>query len=153
MPDDVTDDRAGLTARLQSSQDDPPPEALLAAVRAAYSWRSLDTDLCRPTYDSLLDETLSVRGHEDARMLHFEQHELALDLEVTVEPDKRVLVGHVTPPAVSELTIRHGGANETVVTSDELGRFVLDNASGGPLSVRCTTGASDTTLTTDWVLI
>ena len=146
-------DSSDLTARLQATNADPPPDALLAAARAAYSWRSLDTDLCRPAYDSLLDESLTAtRGRHDARMLRFTNDDLSIDLEITTDDDARSLVGQVTPPAVTELTIRHGGAHESVLTSDALGRFLLDGASAGPLSVRCRT-SQETTLTTDWVLI
>jgi hypothetical protein len=150
----MADDDAGdLTARLQATNQDQPPAGLLAAARAAFSWRTLDTDLCRPSYDSLLDEALSpVRGGQDARLLRFELGDLALDLEVTPEGEGRTLVGQVTPPGPTELTVRHGGAVETTVGSDELGRFVLDGVRPGPLSVRCAT-AGDATLYTDWVLI
>ena len=146
MPDD---DVVDLTSQLQTTNDDAPPAGLLAAARAAFSWRTLDTDLCRPSYDSLLDETLSpVRGGQDARLLHFESGTIALDLEVTTEGDGRTLVGQVTPATTTELTVRHGGAVETAVTSDGLGRFVLEGVRSGPLSIRC-----GPALYTDWVLI
>jgi hypothetical protein len=148
MPDDTVD----LTARLQRSNDDDPPEALLAAARAAFSWRTADSELSRPAYDSLLDEALTpVRGGPDARLLRFELGGLTLDLEVTAEVETRSLVGQLTPAAQCELTIRHGGAKETSVSSDELGRFACDGLLAGPLSLRCTAG--DDVLTTDWVLI
>ena len=147
------DDASDLTARLQSTNDDDPPAGLLAAARAAFSWRTLDTDLCRPSYDSLLDEALSpVRGGQDARLLRFELGSLALDLEVTPDGTNRTLVGQATPAAATELTIRHGGEVETVVTSDALGRFVLDGVRSGPLSIRCS-ATDGATLATDWVLI
>ena len=149
MPDNEIVD---LTSRLQASNDDDPPEALLAAARAAFSWRTADSELSRPAYDSLLDEALTpVRGGPDARLLRFELGDLALDLEVTAEVERRSLVGQLTPARQCELTLRHGGAQETSVTSDDLGRFACDDLLSGPFSLRCTT--NDVVLTTDWVLI
>ena len=152
MPDD---DARDLTARLQATNEDTPPAGLLAAARAAFSWRTLDTDLCRPSYDSLLDESLSpVRGANDARLLRFEVGERALDIEVTADGADRVLVGQVTPAARTELTVRHGGEVETAVSSDDLGRFVLTGVRNGPLSIRAVAaGLGDAPLSTDWVLI
>ena len=151
MPDD---DPGDVTARLQATNDDLPPAGLLEAARAAFSWRTLDTSLCRPSYDSLLDEGMApVRGSQDARLLRFELGELALDLEISVAGDGRRLVGQLTPPASSEVTVRHGGEVETSVTSDALGRFVLDGVRSGPLSIRCGPPADAAALSTDWVLI
>lgn len=148
----MADDEA-LTARLRAAQDDPPPQALLAAARAAFSWRTLDVDLARPSYDSLLDEAMTpVRGTADARMLRFEGAGLSLDLEVAVEGDERSLVGQLSPAAAGAVTVRHGGAVETTVSADELGRFTVDHVRGGPLSLRCTQDGS-AELHTEWVLI
>ena len=150
MPDD---DVLDLTARLQSTNDDDPPAGLLAAARAAFSWRTLDTALCRPSYDSLLDEPLSpVRGAQDARLLRFESDDVVLDVEVTVSGDARTLVGQITPPGAAELTVRHGGEVETQLAADGLGRFVLESVRSGPLSIRCVRPDAGT-LYTDWVLV
>lgn len=148
MADTVID----LTSGLQSSNDDDPPEALHAAARAAFSWRTADSELSRPSYDSLLDEALTpTRGGPDARLLRFDLGGLTLDLEVTADVEGRSLVGQVTPPLACELTVRHGGAQEAAVTTDDLGRFALEELLAGPFSLRRTTG--DAVLTTDWVLI
>lgn len=150
----MPDDPVHLTARLQETDDDPAPAALLAAARAAYSWRTVDTDLRRPSYDSLLDEALSpTRGGQDARLLRFEAGDVALDLEVALDGDGRTLVGQVSPAAAAEVTVRHGGAEETTVTTDELGRFALDGVRRGPLSVRCQVWEPRVELYTDWLLI
>lgn len=147
------DDVVDLTERLRATDADPPPAELLAAARAAYSWRTLDTDLCRPAYDSLLDEALTpVRGELTARLLRFEAGDVTLDLEVNPEGDARTLVGQVTPPQATELTVRHGVSEETSVTSDGLGRFVVDDVRRGPMSVRVAL-ASRSPLHTDWVLV
>jgi hypothetical protein len=148
------DDALDLTGRLRATDDDPPPAALLAAARAAFSWRTVDTDLCRPSYDSLLDESLTpTRGGQDARLLRFEFDDLALDVEVTTEAGSRTLVGQLTPGRSAELTVRHGGEAETIVRSDELGRFDVAGVRPGPLSIRCVVTDVETPVHTDWVLI
>ncbi|MDX6198187.1 MAG: hypothetical protein QOJ79_1338 [Actinomycetota bacterium] len=148
------DGRTDLTAELRAMDDDPPPAALLAAARAAFSWRTLDTDLCRPSYDSLLDEGLTaVRGEQSSRLLRFATADVALDVEVTADGDGRTLVGQVTPAEPSDLTVRHGGADEMSVSTDTLGRFVVEGLRGGPLSMRCVVPSQNSSLFTDWVLV
>lgn len=151
MPDD---DRVDLTDKLRALGDDSPPAALLAAARAAFSWRTVDADLCRPSYDSLLDEELTpTRGDEEARLLRFELDHLALDVEVSTEAGSRTLVGQLTPATSAELTVRHGGAAQMTVRCDELGRFVAENVRPGPLSIRCVLPGQPGAVHTDWVLI
>jgi hypothetical protein len=151
VPDD---DVVDLTDKLRALDDDPPPAALLAAARAAFSWRTVDSDLCRPSYDSLLDEALTpTRGDHDSRLLRFELTDVALDVEVATEGSSRTLVGQLMPAVAAELTVRHGGEVETSVRADDLGRFVLDDVRPGPLSIRCVVDGQPTAAHTDWVLI
>lgn len=150
----MPDDPDALTTRLQAAQDDAPPQALLAAARAAFSWRTLDVDLSRPSYDSLLDEAMTpVRGASEARLLRFDSQGLTLDIEVAVEGEHRTLVGQLFPAAPAEVTVRHGGAVEIVVPADEDGRFTVADVRSGPLSLRCTRTDGTEPLHTDWVLI
>ena len=151
VPDD---DVVDLTDKLRALDDDPPPATLLAAARAAFSWRTVDSELCRPSYDSLLDEALSpVRGSQEARLLRFEFDDVALDVEVSGDAGGRQLVGQLTPAVQAELTVRHGGEAETSVRSDDLGRFVVDGLRPGPLSIRGVADSRDSAVHTDWVLI
>lgn len=143
-----------LTERLRASDDDRPPAALLAAARAAYSWRTVDVDLSRPSYDSLLDEALTpTRGEQDARLLRYAVGEVTLDLEVTADGERRIVVGQVTPAQTADVTVRHGGAEETSVATDALGRFALHGVRSGPLSVRCFVPSQPGPLYTEWVLV
>jgi hypothetical protein len=151
VPDD---DVLDLTDKLRAIDDDPPPAALLAAARAAFSWRTVDTELCRPSYDSLLDEALTpTRGDQDGRLLRFDFDELALDVEVSTAEGRRTLVGQLTPAVPAELTVRHGGAAELSARADELGRFTADDVRPGPLSIRCVVAGHEAAVHTDWVLI
>lgn len=149
----MTDDPTDLQARLSQTHGDDAPDAVLAAARAAYSWRTVDVDVRRPAYDSLLDEALtSVRGASDARLLRFEDEGLAVDVELAQDGDARSAVGQVTPPHAGEVAARQGDGSELSARVDDLGRFVLDALRAGPLSLRCDL-ADGRTLVTDWVLV
>lgn len=154
---DASADKTGddLAARLRTTSDDPPPEALLAAARAAYSWRTVDADLCRPSYDSLLDESLtSTRGGAgESRLVRFAGAGLALDVEVSADGDARALVGQLTPAGTADITVRQGDGSELTTVADDLGRFVVDGMHTGPLSLRCAPAGSEATLYTDWLLV
>lgn len=146
-PDDA------LTRKLREAADDPPPESLLAAARAAYSWRTVEGELTPAGYDSLLDEGLtSVRSGGDARLLSFGDDTVALDLEVTSSGALRTLLGQLTPAVAARVTIRHGGAHEVTVSTDVLGRFHRGDLLPGALSLRCEF-EGQATLHTDWVLV
>jgi hypothetical protein len=139
--------------RLRDADDDPPPDALLAAARSAYSWRTAEGQLTPASYDSLLDEALTaVRSGAGARLLSFGDDELAVDVEVSGHGATRSLLGQLSPATAAEVTVRHGGAEEATVTADALGRFVVE-AKPGPLSIRCAVAGSGLVLHTDWVLV
>ena len=151
MTTDPTDD---LTQQLRQNAADPPPESLLAAARAAYSWRTPEGQLVPSSYDSLLDESLtSVRSGAGARLLSFGDDDLALDVEVSTTGATRSVLGQLSPPGPVEVTIRHGGAVESTVTADDLGRFEVGDLRPGPLSIRCNVLGTDANLYTDWVLV
>jgi hypothetical protein len=150
----MQNDHLDVLGRLRGLTDDPPPTTLLAAARAAFSWRTVDTDLCRPAYDSLLDEALTAtRGGHDARLLRFAFDDLVVDVEISSEADSRTVVGQRTPAMTAELTVRHGGAAEQSVRADELGRFVAEGLRPGPLSIRCVRPSGGGAVHTDWVLV
>ena len=151
MTDEPTTD---LTQKLRDAAHDPPPESLLAAARAAYSWRTPEGQLVAASYDSLLEEGLtSVRSIGGTRLLSFGDERLALDVEVATAGATRSLLGQVTPPTPAEVTIRHGGAEEATVTTDSVGRFEIGELRPGPLSIRCTLPDTQESLHTDWVLV
>ena len=144
----------GLTRRLREAADDPPPESLLTAARAAFSWRSPDGPLTPASYDSLLDEGLtSVRSGGGPRLLSFGDDGLAMDVEVSTSGDTRSMLGQLSPAVAAQVTVRQDGAQETTVTADALGRFALAALKPGPLSLRCAVPGSDRILLTDWVLV
>ena len=140
-----------LLDQLRAHQADPAPASLLAAAKAAYSWRT-DDPLAAPSYDSLLDESLSsVRGEQESRLLSFSSSGLTLDLEVAGDGQARRLVGQLDPAQPADVVARHGGGQSVEAAADEWGRFVVERVDAGPLSLRVTSG--ERVLHTEWVLV
>lgn len=138
-----------------SLESDSVPDSVVAAAKASYGWRSVDDDLARLQYDSLLDTDLptSVRtGSQDRRFLTFKAEKLVLDVEVMMGSN-RSLTCQVVPPQVAELEVRHRGG-VMHVGSDELGSFHVLNLPNGPISLRCVPSAAGSTpAATSWVTL
>lgn len=142
------DDLSALEARLRQAAEalDPVPPHLEAAALAAYSLRTLDADLARLTFDSLVEGAGAVRGDADGpRMLTFTADDVSIEAELSGDR----LVGQLLPAASpAEIEVRHTGGT-AVVPADELGRFTVEPLGEGPFSLRCRL-PSGRTLVTDW---
>jgi hypothetical protein len=123
-----------------------PTPAMVAAGQAAWSWATVDAELAALTHDSLVKETVGVRGASSGtRELVFEGTHLSVELEQ--DPD--CLVGQVVPPIAGEVTLLHPGGEITRTDVDEFGRFRFDRSVTGLVRLRCATPAG--VLLTDWV--
>lgn len=143
-----------LLAELQAAgRLDPAPDDAVAAVSAAFMWRTIDAELAELTYDSALhDEGLTlVRHTETSRFLTFQAADLTLELEASAVGERRRLIGQLVPPQGGVIEIRHRSGSTTVEV-DELGRFGVPDLAPGPISLRCRT-ADGATVSTDWVLV
>jgi DNA-directed RNA polymerase specialized sigma24 family protein len=125
---------------------EPVPAPVLAGAVAAYSWRGVG-DGTGPSYDSLLDEQLTVRSSSGARLLSFTWAGRELDLEVSVAGTRRSLLGQLTPGGPGSVLVRHGGEYELVAELDSAGRFAVPDLAPGALSVH----VDD--VRTAWVLV
>lgn len=132
--------RFSMLRRLEDlAQDlDPVPAGVSEAARASYSWRSIDDELARLSYDSLLDADLlaDVRaGGAAGRQLTFEAPHLVLEVEVT-DGRTKSLTCQVVPPQPAALELRH---REGCIQlgSDGYGTFHLASLPKGPISLRC----------------
>ena len=132
---------------------DPAPAEAVAAVRAAFMWRTIDAELAELTYDSDMDDErlAGVRHTGVARFLTFEAPNLTLELEASVEDERGRLTGQLVPPQAGRIEIRHG-ADTTTVDADELGRFGASDLTPGPIRLGCRT-ASGASASTDWFLV
>ena len=126
------------------------PDAVSAAARAAFAWRTIDAELAALAYDSFLDdkELAGVRsGAEGARRLTFESG--SLTVEVDVEHGR--IVGQLVPPQSGAVEVRHAAGSMTV-QADGIGRFSCNDVPRGPVSLRCTT-SNATAIVTDWLVL
>jgi DNA-directed RNA polymerase specialized sigma24 family protein len=145
-----------LVAQLRETLGRAPDDSVLAAARAAYSWRSPTGQLAPTSYDSLLDEAVvggltSVRSTSGPRLLSFAGAGLELDVEVSIVGNGRRLLGQLIPAVRTAVTIRHGGRDELESVTDADGRFAVDDLLPGALSLLCAAPAGD--VRTGWVLV
>jgi hypothetical protein len=137
---------ADLDALYQN--DDPVPEAVLAAARGSFAWADFDSELAR-----LLDEeSLSgrpVRATGDQHLLTFEAEHLTFVVESTELADGRKLVGQVMPAGPRELWLECAGGGSSSTEVDELGRFSLPQLPAGPARLRCEL-PDGTRVVTEW---
>jgi len=120
-------------ARLQELVD-PVPEFVRDAARAAFRWRDPDTARAELVADDLLEEA-GLRGPAGPRLLTFRGPDVELVVEVhTVGPRRRVLAQ--VRPAGPGTVQAVAGPHERTAHPDQLGRFVLDDLTPGPLRLR-----------------
>lgn len=132
--------RLSMLRRLEAlaQELDPVPDDVSEAARASYAWRSIDDELARLSYDSLLDADLlaGVRaGGAAGRQLTFEALRLVLEVEVT-DGRSRSLTCQVVPPQSASLELRHR-AGCIQLGRDDYGTFHLAALPEGPISLRC----------------
>jgi hypothetical protein len=123
-----------------------PTAGMVAAARAAFSWRTVDAELAALTQDSLVDEPVGQRGSSAGpRDLVFEGRALAVELE----RDAERLVGQLVPATPGQVTLLGPDGELGRCDVDEWGRFRFERLVSGPTRLRCTTAAG--VLVTEWV--
>jgi hypothetical protein len=134
-PDDGLDDELEAELREIAAHLDPVPPRLLRDAVRAYTFRTLDAELAELSFDSLAAEEL-IRGPDRPRLLTFRASSRTIDAEVIWEDGRPRLVGRITPPESTQITIR-ARDRATTVTADELGRFqAAGDLGAGPFSLR-----------------
>jgi len=129
----------------------PVPGPVVAAARAAYTWRTVDEELAMLAYDSTTEdrELAGVRGDEP-RLITYETEVLHLDVEVQDEGDTRSLTGEATPPP-DRVALQHPGEEPVELALDSGGRFRTAGVAPGATRFRVEYG--DRRITTEWVAI
>lgn len=149
MTNSMNDDE--LLAALGSVLDaaDPVPESVLEGARAAFTWRTIDTELAEIVFDTA-SELAGVRGEDVNRQVTFEAPGVEIEVMV-VENGSRRIVGQLVPP-VERMVELVGSDSVQSVDTDRLGRFDFDDIAPGPvrLVVRGTDGQR--LVQTEWVL-
>jgi hypothetical protein len=123
-----------------------PTPTMAAAAEAAYSWRTIDSELATLTYDSLAEEAALVRDAGTAtRQLVFEGQALGVELEQGPEG----VVGQLVPPGPGTVTVLGPSGELSIVQADDLGLFRVEWVRPGPVRLRCVTATDD--ILTGWL--
>jgi hypothetical protein len=135
------------------AQVDPPPELVLELGRAAYSMRTLDSELADLIRDSET-EALAVRGPAAGmRLLSFEADGISVELQVAEHARGFDVMGQVDGADDGVLAVRLEGSNgETDAAVDELGMFRATDLPAGLLRVHVLVDG-ERRVTTAWVTL
>lgn len=151
VPHEADEQLMQLTALALSDQEAVPAE-VVAAAKAAWTWRTIDAELAELAHDSSLDDApVGVRGAATLRALSFTSGPVAIEVEVSEEHGRRGLVGQVMPAPAGDagpLVIEGVDGRAVEVPVDELGRFVVDRLDPGLIRLRI-----GTRVVTEWVTI
>jgi hypothetical protein len=126
--------------RALSERVDPVSAAVTEFAKAALGWRRVDAELAELLSDSALEglELAGTRAVDGARWLSFRAEELAIEVEVERDGERRTLLGQLEPaPAVADVELQ--GDDGSVLArsvSDALGRFRIVLERGGRIRLR-----------------
>ena len=112
----------------------PEPDSLVTLASSLYLLRTLDGDLAQMTYDSLRDETVSVRSVGVLpRVMSFESESITFEFEIN-ERD-RSITGQVIPDIEGQIILVHT-AGEKILPLDAVGSFHFGDIPKGPIRLR-----------------
>jgi hypothetical protein len=146
-----------LVAELRElfAQDDPVPEIVLEAGRAAFGWRRFDADLAELLSDSALEgELAGARGVSTVRTLSFRAGETTIDLEIYDDGSERTLLGQLSPPSASRIDVQRPDEPAVAAAwSDNFGRFRAQLSAWGPIRLRVAGRLPDSAMQieTSWI--
>jgi hypothetical protein len=126
-------------------------EQVLAAARAAFSWRTVDADLqlVGLLYDSHLDLAASVREDpaESPRTLAFHGDHLGVEIEL----NEAGIEGQLIPAQPGLVTLVTAEGPYAAVAADPVGCFTFPTPPGGPIRLECSTDAGR--FVTVWITV
>jgi hypothetical protein len=150
--DSTTEDDALVAAlRRAVHRLEPVPDAVVAAAKGSYAWRTIDDELAALTADTLTDPALAgVRG-DGNRSVTFSLDDVVVELEIADRPVGVALTGQVIADHVEGLQLQSPTLTADVPV-DSLGRFRVDVPVPGPVRLRCRLGGHRV-VTTEWVAV
>jgi hypothetical protein len=140
---------AGLREALRAQRAVPPEFA--EAGRSAYTWRNIDAELARLTYDSIRDpeRTPSMRSETASiRALTFTSAHVIIELEVSEES----LLGQVIPAREGTIEIQTRAGAAATVPVDKLGWFPIHPIPASPFRLQYHT-TDGTDVVTGWITL
>jgi hypothetical protein len=156
-PDEEADLELLAALRAAATALDPVPDLVVEAAKAAWTWRTIDAELAELTYDSWSEdmELAGVRGAVAAptsRLLSFEARDVAVELEVVVEGDRRRLVGQIVPPVPGVVEVHHRRGVE-LVEADTVGRFAVASVAPGLFRLTVRPAGDPRQVATAWIQV
>jgi len=155
------DDRQLLAWLGEALRDaEPPPARVMELARKSLMLRTVDAELAALVEDSDLERISGVAvraaAKPKARQLAFQfrdsqnDDELVIAMEVESQGRRRRLTGHLSSREPVQIEIRQPAAPEArPIDVDQLGRFVIDDALPGPMSLTCRRPGARP-VTTEW---
>lgn len=142
-----------LLRRLAAAFDaaDPLPEAVVAAAKASFTWRTIDAELAALVFDSAAEELVGVRSAAATRQMTFRTPGVEIELALATEPNRR-LIGQLVPPQTAEVELHHEDGVWTA-QADSLGRFSLQDVPTGSVRLTCRLTDASATVQTEWMII
>lgn len=132
-------------------QEAPVDESVIRAARAAFSWRTVDTDLELLCLDAgsgqVAGRLVRGSGQDAPRMLAFHGERLSVDIEI----DEAGITGQLTPPQPGQVTLMTPEGPPATTQADEVGCFTFPLPTSGPLRLDCRLGADR--FITEWVTV
>lgn len=142
-----------LLRRLAAALDaaDPLPEAVVAAAKASFTWRTIDAELAALVFDSAAEELVGVRSAEATRQMTFRTPGVEIEVAVVTEPNRR-LIGQLVPPQTAEIELHHEDGVWTA-QADSLGRFGFQDVPTGSVRLTCRLADASAMVQTEWMII
>lgn len=150
MPD-PTYDPLLVELRRVTEQADPVPDSVVAAAKASFIWRTVDTELAELVADSLL-RSAAVRSAEAGRLLTFRGPGLEVEVEVAQSGPVRRLAGQLVPIGPAGVTVSWA-TGSVQVAADEMGRFVAQGVPPGSVRIEVARPGRGRAVVTSWVSI
>jgi hypothetical protein len=135
-----TDDE--LLRELRAALREPPmDDKLIRAAQAAFSWRTVDTDLEILSLETGLAvrDAAMVRDAGEAAPRVFVFHGERLSVEIEIDDDG--IVGQLTPPGPARITLVTPDGPHAAADADEVGCFSLPAPPPGPMRLDCQRGS------------
>jgi hypothetical protein len=137
---------------------DPVPSLVIETAKASLGWRRLDADLAELLSDSALEEepfALTRGGGSPVRAVTFSSSALTIDIEVHVDDQGHTLLGQLSPPAPAQVEVQTTAEETLSVRADQLGRFRVTLAAGGPIRLRVVggDGRAGPAVETSWITV
>jgi hypothetical protein len=152
---DLDDERLLAAFRkVQKAADSPLPQRYVDLAKGSFVLRTAQAELATLIEESELAGTASVtRGKE--RLAVFGSGSLSVEVVVSPRPGAGSwqLLGQIMPAKAARVQVRRQHqAEQASVAADDLGRFMLDQLTSGPLSLSIEVNG-EPPVSTEWIVI